>query len=193
MSDPQVNSFDLTPVTTSHVVAGGTNRNPAWVTVKPSGYTYTDLEGTLLFGRLLSKLGVTRENLKLCYGANPVTGMVGIYVDQKGEHPGAMQVRDTGNVIRLHLGGVFKEHSHLRPSATVECGLSLGQDGQGNLCLVFNILKGSAKVSRRKPKSGAKKTTPPPDDKTTDPEAQKQPAAGQQGQAQPAPEAEAED
>jgi|GEM_PF-6816772 len=179
--DPNI--FDLTHVNTGYTVAGGTNRAPAMVSVKPSGYAYTDLEATLLFARYLSAEGISRENLKFYYGANPNTGFIGIYVDRLGLHPGAMAVRDKGHIIYFHLGGVFKEHSHLRPSGNVECGLTFGKDTKGVPCFVFNILKGVAKRSRRKPKDGAKKTGPPPDLKGSG-EAKSQPAAGAQGQAE---------
>lgn len=187
-SSQDPNSFDLTSVNTSFTVAGGSNRAPALISVKPSGYAFTDLEGTLLFARYLSTEGISRENLHVYFGANPKTGFIGIYIDKLGLHPGSMAARDSGNVLYFHLGGVLKEYSNLRPTGNVECGLTLGKDAQGVPCFVFNILKGVAKRSRRKPKDGAKKVAPP--DNKTGPEAQSQSAAGQQGQAPPAPEAE---
>ena len=190
-SSQDPNSFDLTSVNTSFTVAGGSKRAPALISVKPSGYAFTDLEGTLLFATYLSTEGISRENLKVYYGANPNTGFIGIYIDRTGLHPGAMAVRDGDTVLYFHLGGVFKEYSNLRPTGNVECGITFGKDAKGVPCFVFNILKGVAKRSRRKPKDGAKKVAPP--DTKSGTEAETQPAAGQQGQAKPAPEAEAEE
>ncbi|HWI53940.1 MAG TPA: hypothetical protein VNT01_17510 [Symbiobacteriaceae bacterium] len=178
-AQPEFEGFDLTPVTTAH---SHTNRNPSLLTVKTSGYTYTDTEATREMLKNLPLFGsVSLENLLFWYGVNPNTGMVGIYVDAKGDHPGSTPVKVNANTLYFHIGGVFKEHPHLRPAGTIECGLTFTKDAKGNPCFVFNVLKGMPKRSTRRKGSGGGDST------TTETAAQKQPAAGQQGPAQPEP------
>lgn len=136
----------MTPVTTVHQVSGGANRDPATITVKKTGYAYSNSEGTdyIRMGAKLQE--IPWPEVYFSFGANAPAGLVGIYLVRMGA-PGAMAVRDSEGTLSFHLGGVFKEHSDLRPKTTVECGIVYTKDDKGQPCFIINI--GSALPKRK--------------------------------------------
>lgn len=132
-------------VTTTYIVSGGANRLAPTITIHKTGRSVTSTEATGLIMENIGKFaGVTRENMKHWFGADPDSGDVAMYLTTGGD-AGVMKGRDWGNELGVHLGGVFKEHPRLRPNTRIQCDFELDEDHEGLPCFTFNIYAGLAK------------------------------------------------
>ena len=155
---PKVTGRKFKRVTTSYNPSGSSNRLSPTITIHKTGRSVTSTEATALIMTNMNKFpGVTRENMKHWFAADPDTGEIGMYLTT-GSEPGVMKGRDWGNELGLHLGGVFKEFPQLRPNTKIQCDFEFDKDPDGQGCFTFNIFAGLAR--RREPVEGGRPEPP---------------------------------
>lgn len=140
-----------------------TKQNVEGGILNPSGYVQSNKKGAELWKEVARSAGIDPDRAAVKFKVNAAQQLIAGYPFAPGldQAKGITAVRHfkTG-VISVHLGGVFKAASSLKPAGKVRVFFSAEVDPEGKPFMLINLALAVAHVSRKRKKKGAAKEPP---------------------------------
>lgn len=137
---PKASEFAFQPVNATFQVSGGALRGEDGALIHPSGFAKLNAGGSEALDALAVQAGLPVGQYAVRFGVDPERELIAAYVIESGAE-GAMPVMRSGkgNVISLHMGGVFADYPLLRPAGKRTCVVMSRLDVEGKPCLIFAL------------------------------------------------------